>query len=43
MTGTIAGYDAFWKERVSKEVKTHMKHQEHFKVLDEYSVEDLYH
>ena len=42
MTGTLAGYDAFWKERVVKEVKTHMKHQEHFKVLDGNSVGDLY-
>ena len=43
MTGTIAGYDAFWKERVAKEVKTHMRHQEHFNVVDGNSVGDLYH
>ena len=43
MTGTIAGYDAFWKERVAKEVKTHMRHQEHFSVVDGNSVGDLYH
>ena len=31
MTGTMAGADAFWVERVKKEVKTQMIHQEHFR------------
>ena len=34
MTGTLAGADAFWKERVKKEVKTQMVHQEEFDVID---------
>ena len=34
MTGTLAGADAFWKERVKKEVKTQMVHQEEFEVID---------
>ena len=42
MTGTMAGADAFWVERVKKEVKTQMRHQEHFNVVEPPVMIDFY-
>ena len=37
-----SGYDAFWAERVKKEVKTYMKHQEDHQVINPNALDDLY-
>ena len=42
MTGTMAGADAFWVERVKKEVKTSMRHQEHYDVVKPPAMIDFY-
>lgn len=37
-----AGVDAFWAERVKKEVKTQMRHQEEYELVDNDQIEDFY-
>ena len=40
---TYSGFDAFWAERVKKEVKQFMRHQEEHDVVNRESLEDFYH
>ena len=42
MTHTTSGMDAFWAERVKKEVKTYMRHNEDHQIVDRDSLERLY-
>ena len=39
---TYSGVDAFWVERVRKEVKTQMRHQEEHDIVDQDEIEDFY-
>ena len=39
---TYAGFDAFWAERIKKEVKTQMRHQEHHGIVNSQTLGDLY-
>ena len=42
MTGTYSGFDAFWAERVKKEVKTQMRHLEEYKVVTSKTLSNFY-
>jgi len=42
MTGTLAGFDAFWVERIKKEGKTQMRHQEQFQIVNKQSLQHFY-
>ena len=39
---TYAGFDAFWAERIKKEVKTQMRHQEHHGIITSQTMSDFY-
>ena len=39
---TYAGFDAFWAERVKKEVKTQMRHQVHHGIVNSGSIDNMY-
>ena len=39
---TYSGFDAFWAERVKKEVVTQMRHQEEHGVVDTRQMADFY-
>ena len=39
---TYAGFDAFWAERVKKEILTQMRHQEKHGIVDDMNLNEFY-